>query len=165
MIEFNVSGLNEVVSKLNEFDTDKMLYEIAVDVRGEIGKRVHERGENSDGSQIGTYSKGYMKVRTDGFQSPKIARGKRKGQKRPVFNRENSKKVILSLTSQMERDLAGTPPIKTERGYGIGFSNPDNYDKARWNEDRYGKPIWEVSEKEMQMAKNIVEKHIQKIND
>jgi len=161
VIELNVSGISEFVLKLNNLDTDNMLLEIATDLKAEIRKRVHVRGETADGSKIGTYSEEYMKVRTNDFKSKTVARGVRKGQKRPVHNRDNSRKVILSLTRQME---SGLSVIKTEGGYGIGHSNSHNYDKAIWNEERYGKPIWDLSEKEKQMAENIVEKYVRKIN-
>jgi len=161
VINFNIFGINELIQKLDEFYTDNMLREIASDLKGEIKKRVHVRGEASDGSKIGVYSDGYMNVRTGNFKSKNIVRGKNKGGKRPAYNRKADRKVILSLTRQMENDLS---VIKTTNGYGIGFNNSHNYNKAIWNEKRYGKPIWKPSKKEVRSAENIVEKYVREIN-
>lgn len=62
----------------------------------------------------------------------------RTGQNRPVYNRENDSKVILSLTRQMENDLT---VIAVGTGYGIGYLNPLNFKKAIWCEESYKKPI------------------------
>jgi len=65
------------------------------------------------------------------------------GVARPRYNRSADTKVILSLTRQMESDLSicETDPIKTPNGYGIGYLNHINYQKALWCEDTYKKPI------------------------
>jgi hypothetical protein len=186
MISVKVSGIDEAISSLNEFDMDTVCYEIASTLKVDIGHRVHVEGKAADGSKIGTYSKGYMKVRTGNYEETRLKSGKnkgkfrkkkqdgqagvftkgpRKGQKRPVYNRGGEREVILSLTRQMENDLNNTEPIKIDGGYGIGYSNEHNYNKAVWNEKRYGKSIWNLTPDEKETAEEIVKKHIRKIND
>jgi len=194
MITVNISGFEEIRNKIASIDMDALCCDVAIKLRDKINKRVHEGGLASDGSPIGTYSEGYMKVRTGNYsdaarykrgankgnfkekKSQKKAeagvftRGKRKGQPRPVYNRSTDRNVILSLSSEMEQDFADTQPIQIPNGYGIGFSKNDkkgisNYNKAIWNEKRYGKPIWSLSKEENQLAQDIVKKYVDEINN
>jgi hypothetical protein len=93
-------------------------------------------------------------------EAGKITRGPRKGQPRPVYNRANESEVILSLTRQMEKDMDATEPIKIEGGYGIGFNNDFNYDKAVWNDRRYGKPVYDLTDGEEKLMNDIVERYV-----
>lgn len=163
MIEISIpDSVDAVIINLNAFDKDAMLREIAVNIMPMIRKRVHVDGLDADGSQIGTYTKEYMKVRTGNFQENTITRGKNKGQARPAYNRSADTKVILSLTSQMEQDMQ---VIKTDNGYGIGYSNEFNYNKAMWNEKRYKKNIWNLSADELDIMEAISERYIiEKLN-
>jgi hypothetical protein len=135
-------------------DSDAMLSQIATEMVPVLRKRVHEDGEDATGSKIGNYSKSYMSVRTGIYKSNDVyksgprkgqrkpqgvyTKGKQKGQPRPQYNRTSDTKIILSLTRQTENDMKAIP---TTIGWGIGYSNPDNYDKIIWNEQRYGKKI------------------------
>lgn len=152
-----------------------------------ITKRIHIDGNASDGHQIGTYSKGYMAIRTGVFQnSDRFVKGAQTGQaknagvftkrgitkftqqdeetvtskrgfvniefeknKRPNFHRSNDPKVVISLTRQLENDYA---VIATQKGYGIGFLNPHNFDKSQWVQLTYGKRIFDLSEREKNIA-------------
>ena len=155
------SNIGEVVERikadLNGIDTDKMTRLVATSVMNEIKVRVHKEGKAADGSQIGTYSKEYMKVRTDSFKSPVIARGKNKGKPRLVYNRKNDKRVILSLTSRMEGDMIITP---IENGTGICYTNEKSYKKSQWNEKRYKKSIFALSKREIEIAEETVKEFI-----
>jgi len=187
MITVNISGLEEIRNKIASINMDTLCYEVAIKLKDRINKRVHFEGKASDGSPIGEYSEGYMKVRTGNYPENAIKRGKnkgkfkekksqkraeagvftkgpRKGQPRPVYNKPNDRKVILSLTSHMEQDFADTPPIPVQNGYGIGFTEDFSHDKAIWNEERYGKPIWDLTKEENQLAKEIVSKYVDEIN-
>jgi hypothetical protein len=194
MITFNISGLDEVRDKIASIDMDALCYKVASSLNAEIRNRVHVEGKSSDGSPIGKYSKGYMVVRTGSYMNRKLTnsesdsgyftRGKNSiwdikskkaievkkdkqtnGSMRPKYNRDISRKVVLSLTRQMENDMQATQPIPIEGGYGIGYSNENNYDKAIWQEEKYGKSIWNLSEDEKQLAKEIINEYIDEINN
>lgn len=188
MITVNISGLEEIRDKIAGIDMNKLCYNVASSLKEEVRHRVHVEGKASDGSQIGTYSEGYMKVRTGNYPENVIKKGKnkgkfkekkseakseagvftkgpRKGQPRPAYNRKNERTVILSLTRQTENDMDATNPIPLQNGFGIGYSNDFAYNKALWNEERYGKPIWNLTEEENQKVKNIVSGYIDEINN
>ena len=145
---------------------DAMLRTVALTVLPELKKRVHVEGKDSNGNQIGTYSPGYMKLRTGNYgNSAKYVKGKKQGQNknagthekgsnagqaRPKYNRTADPKVVASLTRQMENDESVMP---TPTGYGIGFNNSDNYNKSQYVEATYKKPIWKLTEEERQLAK------------
>lgn len=95
---------------------DKMVRAIASTAAAIVRDRVHVQGEKSDGSQIGTYSEAYMKIRTT------------------KYKRNEGDKVIFSATRNMEKDLllCVDNPIKTSGGYGIGFINSFSGQKADW---------------------------------
>jgi hypothetical protein len=160
----------------NLSENDKMLRTVATSVLDLMKKRIHTDGKDATGNQIGTYSKGYMVVRTGSFQNAaKVSRGKNLGKlkdagsitkgsntgaSRPKYNRSSDTKVILSLTRQMENDMK-VISLKTG-SYGIGFSNKLNYDKSQWCEKTYKKEgkIYALSNEEVDAANLIVENFV-----
>lgn len=132
-IKTNTSKVFErIIERLPQpANADKMLRTIAQNVFAEMKQRIHKSGLDSSGAPIGDYSRGYMYTRVKN-------------------NRGTSTKVIISLTRQMENDMK---IIATEKGYGIGYSNSDNFDKVGYVEHTYGKPIFELTEKEKQIVK------------
>jgi hypothetical protein len=85
MIQYT-SNINRVVggiaARLQELQAnpDPMLRSVALAVLPEVKKRVHIDGKDSSGGQIGTYSPGYMKLRTGDYEnSDRKTKGKNKG--------------------------------------------------------------------------------------
>lgn len=117
------------------FNKEYLLRPLAIEVIPLMKERIHINGEATDGSQIGTYSNGYMAARK------KAGMGE-------------SRKVIVALTSQLERDWS---VIATERGYGIGFNNVFNAEKLRWVEEQKGKIIANLSSDERQYIRERIE--------
>lgn len=159
----------ELLAKINALidKPDEILRQVALAVLPELRHRVHVEGKDAAGNQIGTYSPGYMKLRTGNYKnSGRVSRGANKGKlkdagtftkglnikirgtivedspkaelARPNYHRSDDTKVILSLTRQMENDLS---VVETPTGYGIGYLNDFNYQKAVWCEETYKKPI------------------------
>lgn len=159
---------------------DAILRTVAGAVLREMKDRIHIKGLASDGNKIGTYSKGYMVVRTGTFKNAdQFKKGVKKGSyknagrftdqtirldkktgvftgeekvgtPRPKYNRTADTTVIVSLTSQLENNYVVT---ETPTGYGIGFTNPLNMQKAQWVEETYNKPILtQLTEGELQLA-------------
>jgi 5'-3' exonuclease len=186
-VTINISGLDGVRQMLDSINMDDLCKEVANELKADIKHRIHVEGKAADGSKIGTYSEGYMKVRTGNYEETKLKSGKnkgkfreektkgqagvftkgpRKGQPRPVYNRkggENDTDVVLSLTRQMEKDLEATNPIKIDGGYGIGFTNDFNAQKAEWNDKRYGKKVYALTKEEEKKVHEIVDNYIERI--
>lgn len=120
-------------------DKDYLLRPLAIETIPLMKERIHIEGAASDGSQIGTYSNGYMK-------------------QREAAGRGQSKKVIVALTSQLEQDWAA---IATNEGYGIGFNNVFNAEKMRWVEEIKGKKIANLSADE----KKYISERLQELID
>lgn len=173
------SVINKLIDKTKLAATpqgiDKMLRSMAISTAGDMAHRIHTDGEKADGSQIGTYSPEYMKVRTGQFSTNKrfskgknkgeikpsgvFTKGKNKGSARPQYNRTNDTKIIFSLTRQMENDFSlkeTKEPIKTATGYGVGFKNPDNADKAGWLEDKHP-GVYKLSPDELKKVRDIAD--------
>lgn len=151
--------------------TEELTRTLATNTRASMMQRIHVEGLASDGQPIGTYSAGYMKVRTGNFKNA----GKRNsgtftdrtirlnkqngvftgedkvGKKRPNYNRTNDTKVVISLTRQMENDFVTTPT--PSGGYGVGYNNLENYKKVAFVESTYNKPIFKLTDAEKQQAK------------
>lgn len=108
-----------------------LLRPVAIEVIPMMTERIHQKGEASDGNQIGTYNNSYLKLR----------------QKK--YKRDASTKIIVSLTRQLENNWS---VIATQNGYGIGFTNPFNLQKARWVEGIKGKTIFSLSKAEQEYA-------------
>lgn len=103
---------------------DYLLRPVCFDLIDLMTKRIHENGIASDGSPIGTYNNAYLKLREK------------------KYSRTADKKVIVSLTRQLENDWSVIP---TTNGYGIGFKNSLNFDKAGWVEEQKDKVIFSLS--------------------
>jgi hypothetical protein len=105
-------GRLKAVADPNGEVRDKMLRTIAFDTAANMKVRIHQDGKNSEDTAIGEYSNSYIKIRE------KNRRG-------------TDKKVILSLTRQMENDY-GIVGGNGATGYSLGFKNPDNANKLDW---------------------------------
>jgi len=152
---------------------DTTLRNVATSILGVVKNRIHEEGKDANGQPIGTYSKEYMVVRTGTFKSNGVkskgknkgetkptgvfTKGKNKGQPRPNYNRTNDTKVVISLTRQMENDFVVIP---TENGYGLGYNNPDNRNKAAYVEATYNKVIFALTPDEEILATAVAQKTI-----
>ncbi len=159
-------------------DKDKVIRGIAVAMLPVVKTRIHEEGKDANDTQIGTYSPGYMKVRTGDFaNATKTKKGKKKdsgtftdrtirlnkesgiftgedkvGKARPKHNRSSDTKVVASLTRQMENDFS---VIETPDGYGLGYNNDLNAQKSQWVEETYDKPIFSLTNKELDVATDV----------
>lgn len=136
----NIANLGQRFVTLQQ--SDGLLREVAVSMQGVTRERIHEQGKKADGSQIGEYKDSYLKLR----QSKK-------------YNRTSDKKVVLSLTRQMENDYKVIALSETE--YALGFDNQFNADKADWNEERFGK-VWALTEQELEGVRAIVQEFIKR---
>lgn len=158
-------------------DREYLLRPVAFDIISLMTDRIHQDGKASDGSQIGTYSTGYMVLRTGKYKNAtkktsgvftkklttaftqedddtvsskkKFVKTEFLKKERPKYNRSDDTKVVVSLTRQLENDWS---VIATDKGYGIGFLNPFNFQKATWVEKTYNKKIFSLSKEEKQHA-------------
>ena len=108
---------------------------LSFDLIDKMTQRIHIDGGDAEGGQIGTYNKGYLSLRM------------RK------YNRGADSKIIVSLTRQLENDWS---VIATDDGYGIGFLNALNFQKARWVEQNKEKVIFSLSPAEQQHVNEVV---------
>lgn len=122
-------------------DRQALLRPVSFDLIALMTNRIHDQGRAADGTQIGNYSNSYLKLRA--------AKGRGKDEK-----------VIVSLTRQLENDWAVIP---TENGYGIGFKNPLNTQKAKWVEENKGKKIFKLTAEERQEAVLSIRDQVKKL--
>jgi len=125
-----LSKVDSIFEKLQ--DKEYLLRPLAVETIANMKERIHKDGAATDGAQIGTYSNGYIRTRAEN-------------------SRGEGRKVIVSLTRQLENDYA---VLGTTTGYGIGFNNPFNRQKAGWVEDGQKKIIFNLSGHEKDYIKN-----------
>lgn len=107
-------------------DPEYMLRPVMIELIPIIHERIHEKGQDASGSAIGDYKDSYMKTREK-------------------HGRKEGKKVVISLTRQLENDYA---VVATQKGYGIGFNNPLNFDKVGWVEEHFDKKIFSLTRAE-----------------
>lgn len=162
---------------LSNQQIDLMTREIATTTAANMRERIHEFGQDAKGSQIGTYTDEYMKVRTGVYPNAGVfksgknkgktknagvyTKGVNKGKPRKKYNRSTDRKVIISLTRQFENDFTlgrqNKEPQKIQGGYGIGWKNNTNALIAEGLERRYRKKIWALTQKEKAQAFKIAE--------
>lgn len=169
------TNLDLVLSNLGQslkaiMDPNYLLRPVAIEVLPMMTERIHKEGKASDGGQIGTYSKGYLALRSGQFKNTQtFKKGAKKGQqknagfitkrggeniesfkiKREQYNRGSDPKIIVSLTRQLENNWS---VLETPNGYGIGFTNPFNADKLRWVEEMKDKVISNLTTEEIDYA-------------
>lgn len=112
-------------------DREYLLRPVAFDMIDLMTKRIHVDGKDAEEKVIGTYNNRYLELR----------------QKK--YSRTSDSKIIVSLTRQLENDCS---VIATDKGYGVGFLNAFNIQKARWVEENKGKKIFFLSDSEQQFA-------------
>lgn len=113
---------------------------LAFDLIDQMTKRIHVDGIAANGSEIGTYNSDYLKLRQRKYQ------------------RSSDPKIIVSLTRQLENDWS---VIAVDNGYGIGFLNPLNFQKAGWVEAIKKKAIFSLTSTEL----DFVDKTVQELTD
>ena len=129
-----VSG--RIAAKLEKLkDKDYLLRPVCFDLIELMKVRIHENGLAANNSPIGTYSNAYLRLRQKKYQ------------------RSADSKVIVSLTRQLENDWS---VIATTRGYGIGFKNQFNLQKARWVEQSKQAEIFSLSNDENKYASELI---------
>jgi hypothetical protein len=136
-ITTNISAVFDKIKSNFDMLKDKeyLLRPLAIETIPNMKDRIHKDGAATDGAQIGTYSNGYMR-------------------KREENNRGEDRKIIVSLTRQLENDWA---VLGTSTGYGIGFNNPLNKQKAKWVEAGKSKIIFNLSAEEKDYIKKRIE--------
>ncbi len=176
-------NINEVVSIFKEqlaalANPDGLVREVATGLLSEIRVRVHRDGIASNGQPIGTYSPEYMTVRTGSYKNAATfktgfragqqknagttTRGAAAGAKRTRYNLPADTKVIGVLTGQMMNDFK---IIDLADGYGLGYTNDENYKKSQYLETTYKKEIWQPTAEESQKVDLIIEAFLDKTFD
>lgn len=162
------SNANEVINliydRLEGVNIKELTAIQASTLMAEMKKRIHKLGKASDGGQIGTYSKGYMAVRSGIFKNSgkqskgvntvkvsnagKKTKGKSIGEPRKKYNRGTDPKVIISLSRKLEESYVLVP---IQNGTGIGFSTNESFLKSQYVEKTYKKPIFKITKEERQL--------------
>ena len=116
--------------------------DIANTLRNAISTRIHSRGEASDGSQIGTYSDSYARMR--------------RNMEPPLQTSYVDLRVYGELQSSFVVERSGNT------SYSIGFDNSEDADIAGYMEEHFGKDIWEPSTQELQQIDRILADRLNK---
>lgn len=107
-------GVNAALAQIIA-EQQPILIAAASGVLAQVSYRIHTEGKRSNGSDIGSYSNSYMRTRVKN-------------------NRGSDRRVILSLTRQMENDFT---VVSQGEATGLGFNNRTNFEKATYMEARY----------------------------
>lgn len=126
----------KIAAKLAKLkDKDYLLRPVCFDLIEIMKLRIHERGQDKNNSAIGAYSNAYLRIRQKKYQ------------------RSADTKVIVSLTRQLENDWS---VVATTKGYGVGFKNKLNLQKAEWVEAVKKKEIFSLSKQEVKYATDFI---------
>lgn len=140
-VTFDLSNLVKLQSQLEKLiDPEYLLRPIALDEVDLMTKRIHIDGLNAQDQPIGTYNSAYLKY----------VRIKK-------YKRSSDSKIISSLTHQQENDWA---VLATDKGYGVGFNNSFNLQKARWLEENKDEEIFSLSPSELKHAQDLIQELI-----
>lgn len=126
--------INNLEAKLNDGTKRYISLEIAKSLLGPVKERIHGEGLAADGTQIGTYDNAYLKIRRK-------------------FNATESTKIILALTRQMQGDF--TVQAVDDTTFGLGYNNETNYEKALYNDNRFGHTIFALTTAEREKMNEV----------
>lgn len=121
--------------------TDKIERRVFQTMLGVTSERIFSKGLDANNSEIGKYSKGYIKTRAKN-------------------NLGTSSKVILQFKGTMVNDFS---LIVDGNTYGLGFKNTLNADKSRWVEDTYDKEIFKHTQEEEQLVNDLFVQEVKKV--
>jgi hypothetical protein len=127
------------VNSLIKFDQAKR--RIGFTMLAKTSERIFANGKDDKGSEIGQYSKGYLKTR------------QRK-------NWTSSQKVILQATRQMVGDFS---LIVDSDVWGLGFKNSDNFEKSLYVENTYNKDIFAHTDEEVQLMTKLFTDEVNRV--
>lgn len=116
---------------------------VATGIISTVHNRIHIQGKAADGSPIGSYENNYLRLR------------ERK------YGRLEGKKVVLSLTRQMEDDFSAV--VGQDGRWGLGFKNSLNADKSQWVQEHFEKNVYDLTAEEKDMVLEIGTEYLQKI--
>lgn len=145
----------DLINKINQAARSDRNLRIGLSTTLAVHKpRIFSEGFDSKGAKIGTYStkpasiSKKQQARSTGktFFKGGYAEYKRAVGRNPGF-------VILRNTDQMMMDygLQGSG-----LSYGFGFQNSENYKKSQWMENKYQKPIFDISRNEENVLTNVL---------
>lgn len=145
----------DLINKINNTVRSDRNLRIALSSTLAVHKqRIFSQGFDAKGQKIGTYStkpasiskKNQARNTGKTFFKGGYAEYKRAVGKNPGF-------VILRNTDQMMMDygLQGSA-----LSYGFGFQNTDNFNKSQWMQEKYHKPIFELSRNEENVLADVL---------
>ena len=118
--------------------TERVLQTVHV----ETEKRIFDQGKAAKNQRIGTYSKAYQKTR------------RRRGY-------QETRKVVLQAENDMRNDYKFL--VLGDNSYGSGFTFDVNYNKSKWVEKTYKKPIFVLTDSEEKLISKLIDKEIEKL--
>lgn len=133
-----------ILDKIDDLEDAEIILNGAVfDVFADMKERIQQRGEKSDG--------GKMRYVPKASKKPSLLEGASDSAYSPRYSKKRKKKgrqtdhVDLTMTGDMmDRAFTVIPLSKNE--IGIGFQDDENFDKAQFNEERYGKIFMNTDE-------------------
>jgi hypothetical protein len=124
-------------------------------------RRIFQDGLDADGGRIGTYS-------TNPIQIPKNKQARNTGKTKfeggyaeyKTAIGKNPGYVNLQNFGQMMADY-GLMQVGQE--FGLGYQNPDNYNKSMWLQEKYDKQIFHHSQSEIDLLMNVLMFELNKV--
>lgn len=136
-----VGGLPDIFTKYKDVTLNN--------VRGEVRRRIFNRGEDVDGNKIGTYSPASQLIKEQKKQAKGIY---------PNVSLQDTK----TLRDNVIRGKSGGEDVFGIVEVSYKNENKTTGDVARENQDRFGKTIFEISDKTLAKASKGATKAISK---
>ncbi len=128
---------SEVRDTLQRIVDDRIFRTACLDSIALISLRIQNKGQKTDSSQIGNYSKSYGKYR--------------------IKERRQAVYVDLTFTGDMIDNLTFDKAAYLE--YVVGFGTKTSAEKSEWNEERYG-VLFELNESEISQVQTAIENNV-----
>lgn len=155
------SELQNLLRQINKtVRSDKVMRTALTTVLSVHKPRIHDKGMDSSGNKIGTYSANPISISKSkqarntgktyfkgGYSEYKSAIGKNPGY------------VNLINHGQLQSDYG---IVVDGDKYGFGFQNPENFNKSQWMQEKYDKNIYDLSDSELNLLADTLKAVIEK---
>lgn len=149
-----VKGYDILINQVNKLlQTDRIMVASISSVLAIQKRRIFDRGQDANLSNIGTYSKKPISISRK-KQARQTGKTYFKGGYAEYHSLigKGSSAVNLRATDQMMMDYS--VQVLGQKEYGLGFTNTFNFNKSEWNEEHFDKDIFaESSEDSMTFDK------------
>lgn len=153
--------LEELIQRINRaVRSDKAMRTALTTVMAKHKPRIFQSGQDGRNSKIGDYSTKPISI-SKSKQARNTGKTFFKGGYAEYKNAIGKGGTVnLRNTDQMQMDYQ---IIASAGQFAFGFSNPENFNKSQWLQDKYNKDVFDISDEELNLLADTHKSEVEKL--